>query len=132
MALHFLGVVANLAAGGQRFKFLKAAKTLANGSEIGECSTQPTLGHVWHARFGAARLNATTRLTLGADKANIFAFSDQLGNESLCKKNAFDGFAHVNDMHLVLDSVNVRSHAWIPIASTLAKVGSSFYEFLRE
>ena len=69
-------------------------------------------------------------LALGADEEHIFAFADSLGNEFLRQQETLDCLADVDDVNLILDTLNVGGHLWIPTRSALTEVDSCFNEFV--
>ena len=76
------------------------------------------------------RFDRAACLTLGSDEEHILAFADSLGDEFLRQQETLDGLADIDDVNLILDTLNIGSHLWIPIRSSLTEVDSCFNEFV--
>ncbi len=132
LRLHLLRVVLEFAALDNPIEFFEALEALANRAEVRQSSTEPTLGDERHLNVSGVLLDGAARLTLGADEANVLALADGLFDESLREEEALDRLAHIEDVDLVADAVNVRRHLRIPVAATLTEVNACLNEFLNE
>ena len=63
------------------FEFLEASDALADGSEVGEHATQPTLGHVRHTYATSLLNDGLLSLLLGADIKNAATVGNSLFDE---------------------------------------------------
>ena len=132
MRLHLLGVVLHLAALDDPVEFFESLETLANGAEVGERATEPTLGDERHLHITGVLFDGAARLALGADEADVAAIAHGLFDVTLGKKQTFDRLAHIKDVDLVADAVDVRRHLRVPVTAALTKVNACFNEFLYE
>ena len=116
--------------GKQFFQFLQTSQAVTDGAEVGQRAAEPAFADVGHAAAGGFPGNRFLSLSFGANKQHEAArFGDLLEILSAAKQPA-NRLANIDDVNEVFATKDVGPHLWVPAAGAVAKMHTSFNEFL--
>ena len=122
--LHFLRIALQLFRTAQFFQISESAHPATDRPEICQRPTEPAFTDKGHAAAERLSLDDTTRLSLGSHEQDQAASFDDLGDILAGSQQSADGFADIDDMELVLASVDIGGHFRIPAACTVTEMDS--------
>ena len=127
--LHFLGVSRQFLATANLFQLFKTTHSAANGSEIRQTTTQPTLSNIRHAATSRFAFDHRAGLSFGSDEQNQTATLGNLLSKFFGSQQTAYGFANINNVNRVLATIDVRSHLGVPAAAAVPKMYARFDQF---
>ena len=103
---------------------------LADGREIGEHSTRPTLGHGRHVDGGRLLGDDVLSLFLGGDEEDLTAAAGHFLEHFGRFVDLHDALVQVDDVDAVLLVEDIRSHLRVPLAGEMTEVCTCIKQFL--
>jgi len=122
----FFGDALKITAIAHPFQAFQLVDALANGAPVGEHTTQPAMGYVWHAAAHRFHLDGFLRLAFGAYEQHRSVVGNGVSHQAIGLFQGFDRFLQVNDVDTVAFGEDVGLHGGVPLVSAVPKVHAAF------
>ena len=106
--------------------FVQTVDSLANGLEVGESATEPSLVDVEHIATFCLLFDGVLCLFLRADEENGFAFCCNALYKVVSGFDVIDGDLKVDDVNVVSGCIDVLAHFRIPTFGLMSEVYACF------
>ena len=112
-------------------EFFHPTNLTADGLEVGEHSTQPTLRHIERATTGCFFFDDTPELALRGEEKNPLTTENHPANRILSRLKAVQGFAEVDDVDPVAFPEDVGTHFGVPPTGLVSEVDSRLKQLVQ-
>ena len=128
--LALLRVRRHFAAFLKRVEFVESLQPAADGAEVCQRATEPTLADVRHSRSFSRFLDRLSRLAFGSDKEDETSGCGNFLQVPLSSQYAANCLFNVDDVDEIPAAVNVRSHFRIPSTRAVTKMDTRLQHVL--
>ena len=112
------------------FQFMQPGNTLANGGEVCQRASKPSLVDVIHSATGGFFGNQFLRLFFGRNKKDLLTGSSQFPDIFFSFLKTDHGFLQINNIYPAPRPINIGFHFWVPAIGLMSKMDPGLQQLL--